>query len=49
MTAIETIPNAFWSALNNQNLSDHLTPRWSVLVNDSGVQVRAGAHTVTER
>lgn len=38
MTAIETIPNAFWSALNNQNLTDLLPPRWSILVNDAGVQ-----------
>ena len=33
------IPNAFWSALNNQNLTDLLPPRWSILVNDAGVQV----------
>ena len=39
MAAIETIPNAFWSALNNQNLNDLLPPRWSILVNDAGVQV----------
>ena len=40
MAAIDTIPNAFWSALNNQNLTDLLPPRWSILVNDAGVQVR---------
>ena len=39
MAAIDTIPNAFWSALNNQNLTDLLPPRWSILVNDAGVQV----------
>lgn len=38
-TVIEMIPNAFWSALNNQNLVDLLPPRWSILVNDAGVQV----------
>ena len=38
-TVMEMIPNAFWSALNNQNLTDLLPPRWSILVNDAGVQV----------
>ena len=42
MAAIDTIPNAFWSALNNQNLTDLLPPRWSILVNDAGVQVLSG-------
>lgn len=32
------VPQAFWNALNNQNLSDMCPPQWSIVVNDSGVQ-----------
>jgi len=37
-TVFESIPSAFWAALNNQSLAEMLPPRWSILVNDSGVQ-----------
>ena len=39
-TVFESIPSAFWAALNNQSLAEMLPPRWSILVNDSGVQVK---------
>lgn len=32
------MPQAFWTALNNQNLGDMSPPQWSIVVNDSGVQ-----------
>jgi len=36
--AYELMPQAFWNALNNQNLADMSPPQWSIVVNDSGVQ-----------
>ena len=32
------VPQAFWAALNNQNLDDMSVPQWSIVVNDAGIQ-----------
>ena len=35
----ETLPNEFWKHLGKFNLSEYSEPRWSILVNDMGLQV----------
>ena len=38
MSAQDLVPQAFWNALANQNLTAFGPPQWSIVVNDSGVQ-----------
>ena len=38
MASKDLIPNAFWTALSNQNVTDFGSPQWSIVVNDSGIQ-----------
>ena len=38
MTSKDLIPNAFWTALSNQNVTDFGQPQWSIVVNDAGIQ-----------
>ena len=35
----DTLPNEFWKHLGKFDLSDYQQPRWSILVNDNGLQV----------
>ena len=35
----DTLPNEFWKHLAKFDLSDYSQPRWSILVNDNGLQV----------
>ena len=35
----DTLPNEFWKHLAKFDLSEYSTPRWSILVNDMGLQV----------
>ncbi|CBY43021.1 unnamed protein product [Oikopleura dioica] len=37
-THSETLPNEFWKHLGKFNLSEYSEPRWSILVNDMGLQ-----------
>ena len=36
----DTLPNEFWKHLGKFDLTDYAQPRWSILVNDNGLQVR---------
>ena len=35
-----TLPNEFWKHLGKFDLSEYSPPRWSILVNDMGLQVK---------
>ena len=36
----DTLPNEFWKHLGKFDLTDYVQPRWSILVNDNGLQVK---------
>ena len=38
MSSKDLIPNAFWTALSNQNVAAFGQPQWSIVVNDAGIQ-----------
>ena len=44
----DTLPNEFWKHLGKFDLTDYAQPRWSILVNDNGLQVKKSRDTSLE-
>jgi hypothetical protein len=42
-SALETIPEQMWKRLNKMDLDDLIPPKWTIIVNESGVQVNLTA------
>ena len=37
--ALETIPDQMWRRLNKLDLDELIPPKWTIIVNETGVQV----------
>ena len=45
-SALETIPEQMWKRLNKMDLDDLIPPKWTIIVNESGVQVNLTAFAI---